>query len=73
LASGGELDREGAGRGHVTGGHVPAHGAYSAWRARTTGLCSGLGTVLSAAIARPAERAVQGHRSQAVGTRFWLA
>jgi hypothetical protein len=32
-ASGGELDREGAGCGHAVGGRVLVHGAYSARRA----------------------------------------
>jgi hypothetical protein len=47
---GGELDREGVGRGHTIGGRAPAHSAYSARRVHGR-LCSGLGGMLLAAAA----------------------
>jgi hypothetical protein len=72
-ASGGELDREGVGLGHVAGGRLPAHGVYSARRARMVGLCNGLGAMLSTVVAWPAECAVRGRRRQAVGARIGLA
>jgi hypothetical protein len=55
---GGEVDREGAGRGHSASGRARTHGAYSVRRVRTIGLCSGLGVVLSAMAASPAEHAM---------------
>jgi hypothetical protein len=63
----GDLDRNGERAGHVAGGRVPAHGTYSARRARTARLRSGLGGVLSTASAWPVERAARGRRRQAVG------